>query len=133
MNFRAAVLAEVGQPLQTETLELRGLAETDVLVRIEATSICHTDVEVIDGHLAVPLPLVPGHEGAGTVEKVGEGVRSLKVGDSVVLSWNPHCGDCFFCNAISRSCVPSTRRGRPAPFTSTVCRAFSGPVKRCIS
>ena len=97
MNFRAAVLAEVGQPLQTETLELRGLTDTDVLVRIEATSICHTDVEVIDGHLAIPLPLVPGHEGAGTVEKVGEGVRSLKVGDSVVLSWNPHCGGCFFC------------------------------------
>ena len=68
-----------------------------MLVRIEATSICHTDVEVIDGHLAVPLPLVPGHEGAVTVEMVDEGVRSLQVGDSVVLSWNPHCGGCFFC------------------------------------
>ena len=58
MNFRAAVLAEVGQPLQTETLELRGLTDTDVLVRIEATSICHTDVEVIDGGCGVKLGLV---------------------------------------------------------------------------
>ncbi len=97
MRFRAAVLSQVGQPLEIDALELRGLADTDVLVRIEATSICHTDVEVIDGHLAIPLPVVPGHEGAGIVERVGKGVRSLKVGDFVVLSWNPHCGGCFYC------------------------------------
>jgi len=97
MKFHAAVLSQVGQPLQMETLELSRLANSDVLVRIEATSICHTDVEVIDGHLPVPLPVVPGHEAAGIVVKVGESVRSLNAGDSVVLSWNPHCGGCFYC------------------------------------
>ena len=97
MKYRAAILSKVGQPLQIETLDLHELLDTDVLVRIEATSICHTDVEVIDGQLEIPLPVVPGHEGAGIVEWVGAGIRSLKVGDAVVLSWNPHCGCCFYC------------------------------------
>ena len=97
MKFRAAVLSHVDHPLQVEMLELRELEDTDVLVRIDATSICHTDVEVIDRQLATPLPVVPGHEGAGIVERVGGGVRSLKVGDAVVLSWNPHCVGCFYC------------------------------------
>ena len=90
MKFRAAVLLQVGQPLKIETLELRGLADTDGLVRIEATSICHTDVDVICGHLPVPLPVVPGHEGAGIVEKVGEGVRSLSLGGTRALRYQPH-------------------------------------------
>ena len=97
MKYRAAILSKVGQPLQIETLDLHELLDTDVLVRIEATSICHTDVEVIDGQLEIPLHVVPGHEGAGIVEWVGAGIRSLKVGDAVVLSWNPHCGCCFYC------------------------------------
>ena len=68
-----------------------------MLVRIEVTSICHTDVEVTDGHLPVLLPAVPGHQGAGIVKKVDERVSSLNSGDSVVRSQNSCCGGCFYC------------------------------------
>ncbi|HWI28380.1 MAG TPA: Zn-dependent alcohol dehydrogenase [Stellaceae bacterium] len=97
MRFRAAVLHRPGQPLRIETVELGGLRPGDALVRIRATSLCHTDLEVIDGQLAYPMPIVLGHEAAGTVEAVGGEVQGLALGDSVVLSWNPHCGHCFYC------------------------------------
>jgi S-(hydroxymethyl)glutathione dehydrogenase/alcohol dehydrogenase len=97
MKVRAAVLARHGGPLHIETLDVRNLAATDVLVRLASTSVCHTDVEAIDGQFAAPVPLVPGHEGAGRVEWVGPAVRQLRVGDPVVLSWNPHCSGCFYC------------------------------------
>jgi S-(hydroxymethyl)glutathione dehydrogenase / alcohol dehydrogenase len=69
----------------------------DVLVRIRAASLCHTDLEVIEGQLACKLPAVLGHEAAGTVAALGEGVTGLAAGNPVVLSWNPHCGHCFYC------------------------------------
>ena len=97
MRFRAAVLHEVGAPLAIETVEAGPLRDDDVLVRVRAASLCHTDLEVIQGALAYPLPIVLGHEAAGTVEEVGPGVTSLKPGDRVILSWNPHCGGCFYC------------------------------------
>ena len=71
----------------------------DVLVEIKAASLCHTDLEVIEGQLALKLPAVLGHEAAGMVAALGEGVTGLAVGDPVVLSWNPHCGHCFYCDA----------------------------------
>lgn len=97
MKFRAAVLHRPGGPLAIETVEAAPLQPQDVLVRIRATSLCHTDLEVIEGQLAYPMPIVLGHEGAGTIEAVGAEVRGLAVGDPVVLSWNPHCGHCFYC------------------------------------
>ncbi len=97
MKLRAAVLESTGAPLTIAELELRGAADTDVIVRIAAASICHTDLEVVDGQLASPLPLVPGHEAAGTVAWVGKAVTRVAVGDPVVLSWNPHCRHCFYC------------------------------------
>jgi S-(hydroxymethyl)glutathione dehydrogenase/alcohol dehydrogenase len=97
VRFRAAVLHEVGTPLRIETVEAAPPKGDDVLVRIRATSLCHTDLEVIDGQLAYPLPIVLGHEAAGTVEAVGPDVRRLRPGDPVILSWNPHCGHCFYC------------------------------------
>ncbi|MBL8705614.1 MAG: Zn-dependent alcohol dehydrogenase [Rhodospirillales bacterium] len=98
MKFRAAVLRQVGQPLAIETVEAAALKPTDVLVRIRASGLCHTDLEVIEGALPYPLPIVLGHEGAGVVEAVGSAVRQVKPGDHVVCSWNPHCGDCFYCD-----------------------------------
>jgi len=73
-------------------------APTDVVVRVRAAGLCHTDLEVIDGSLRYPLPMILGHEAAGVVEQIGSGVEGLKVGDHVVLSWNPHCGHCFHCD-----------------------------------
>ena len=94
---RAAVLRAVGQPMTIETVEVGPLAPGDVLVRIKAASLCHTDLEVIEGSLGLALPAVLGHEAAGEVAALGEGVGDLAVGDRVVLSWNPHCGHCFYC------------------------------------
>jgi len=81
-----------------------------VLVRIMASGLCHTDLEVIEGSLAYPMPIVLGHEGAGIVEAVGADVGSVKVGDHVVCSWNPHCGHCFYCERDQPIlCEPFTR------------------------
>ncbi len=97
MKFRAAVLREVGGPLRIESVELGELQPRDVLVEVRATGLCHTDLECIQGSLVYPLPLVTGHEGAGVVAAVGSAVTAVAPGEHVVLSWNPHCGHCFYC------------------------------------
>jgi S-(hydroxymethyl)glutathione dehydrogenase/alcohol dehydrogenase len=110
MKFRAAVLNRVGEPLSIDTLEMAPLQPGDVLVKIRASGLCHTDLEVMQGTLAYPLPIVLGHEGAGIVEAVGSAVRSVRVGDHVICSWNPHCGHCFYCErALPILCEPFTR------------------------
>lgn len=98
MKFRAAVLHEVGRPVAIEQVEIAALGDGDVLVRMGATGLCHTDLEVTQGSLQRPLPIVLGHEGAGVVESVGRDVTHVRPGDPVVLSWNPSCGHCFYCD-----------------------------------
>jgi S-(hydroxymethyl)glutathione dehydrogenase/alcohol dehydrogenase len=98
MQFRAAVLHRTNEPLSVETVEMTGLKPTDVLVRMRASGLCHTDLEVIQGQLAYPLPIVLGHEGAGVVEAVGADVTLVRPGDHVVCSWNPTCGHCYYCD-----------------------------------
>jgi S-(hydroxymethyl)glutathione dehydrogenase/alcohol dehydrogenase len=97
IQARAAVLRQTKAPMHIETIEVGPLASGDVLVRMRAASLCHTDLEAIEGALAVPLPAVLGHEAAGEVAECGSAVTGLAVGDRVVLSWNPHCGRCFYC------------------------------------
>jgi S-(hydroxymethyl)glutathione dehydrogenase / alcohol dehydrogenase len=110
MKFRAAVLERVNAPLAVRTLEMAPLAPRDVLVRMRASGLCHTDLEVIQGTLAYPLPIVLGHEGAGVVEDIGSEVTRVARGDHVVCSWNPHCGHCFYCErGQSILCEPFTR------------------------
>ncbi|WP_176053258.1 zinc-binding dehydrogenase [Paraburkholderia caribensis] len=109
-------MVEAGSSLSIETLDLTTLADTDVLVRVHATSLCHTDLEAVRGDLRTPLPFVPGHEAAGIVEWVGRGVRSVSRGDHVVTSWNPHCNACFYC-----------RRQQPVlcqPYRANAIRSF---------
>src|ERR1700730_17361772 len=98
LQYRAAVLHAAQTPMSIETITSAALKPTDVLVRIRAAGLCHTDLEVIDGALRYPLPIVLGHEAAGVVEQVGWAARGVKPGDHVVLSWNPHCGHCFYCD-----------------------------------
>src|SRR3954453_3742826 len=98
LNYKAAVLHQARAPLAIETVSAAALAPSDVLVRVRAAGLCHTDLEVIDGSLRYPMPIVLGHEAAGVIEEVGAGVRKVKKGDHVVLSWNPHCGHCFYCD-----------------------------------
>lgn len=97
MNFKAAVLSQSRAPLAIESLELAKLSDTDVMIRVQATSLCHSDLEAVEGHFDSPLPLVPGHEAAGVVEWIGKSVTQVQIGDHVVTSWNPHCGACFYC------------------------------------
>ena len=94
---RAAVLRQTNTPMAIETLEVGPLAPGDVLVKVRAASLCHTDLEVIEGALALSLPAVLGHETAGEIAATGADVTGLGIGDRVVLSWNPHCGRCFYC------------------------------------
>ena len=78
--------------------------------KVKASGLCHTDLEVIQGSLAYPLPIVLGHEGAGVVEAVGCDVTQVKAGDHVICSWNPHCGHCFYCERdLPILCEPFAR------------------------
>lgn len=97
MQFRAAVLRQPKTPIAIETIEATALHPNDVLVRVAAAGLCHTDLEVIEGQLVYPMPIVLGHETAGTIEDVGSAVDRKRIGERVVLSWNPHCGHCFHC------------------------------------
>src|ERR1700692_1017503 len=101
LQYRAAVLHAAQTPLSIETVSAAALRPADVLVRIRATGLCHTDLEVIEGALRYPMPIVLGHEAAGIVEQAGPAARGVKAGDHVVLSWNPHCGHCFYCDRDS--------------------------------
>lgn len=98
ISCRAAVLRAPKTPMTIETITLAPLGPRDVLVRVGASSLCHTDLEVIDGQLVYPMPIVLGHETAGTIEQVGAEVDAGRIGERVVLSWNPHCGRCFQCD-----------------------------------
>ena len=95
--MKAAVLYEKGQPLVVEELRLRGPRLKQVLVKLAASGVCHSDLHYIVGDREHPLPVVLGHEGAGTVEDLGHGVNYAKRGDHVVLSFVPSCGRCSYC------------------------------------
>jgi S-(hydroxymethyl)glutathione dehydrogenase / alcohol dehydrogenase len=98
IEYRAAVLHAAQTPLTVETVVADGLKRNDVLVRIKAAGLCHTDLEVVTGSLRYPMPIVLGHEAAGIIEQIGPEARGVAIGDHVVLSWNPHCGHCFYCD-----------------------------------
>src|SRR5262252_6141497 len=98
MRIRAAVLEEFGRPLAVQELDLEEPRAGEVLVRLEACGVCHTDLYTASG--ADPsgyAPTVLGHEGAGVVESVGDGVESVRPGDHVVTLFSPQCRECIHC------------------------------------
>ena len=95
---RAAVF-DGPRRISVETLELEAPREREVLVRLGASGVCHSDLHVLDGEWPRPTPVVMGHEGAGIVEALGPGVSGVSVGDQVVLSWLYACGRCEHCLA----------------------------------
>ncbi len=97
-KIKAAVLRKKGGPLKIESLEMEGPREDEVLVRVVASGICHTDIDFIDDWDETDEPAVLGHEGAGVVEEVGRSVRGVKPGDHVVLSYQS-CGKCRQCKS----------------------------------
>ncbi|NUK30626.1 Zn-dependent alcohol dehydrogenase [Parageobacillus sp. VR-IP] len=95
--MKAAVLHHYGEQLRIEHVELEPPRKGEVRVKMKAAGICHSDLHVVNAHLPLPVPIVLGHEGAGVVDAVGEGVMSVKAGDHVVLNWVPSCGTCYYC------------------------------------
>ena len=100
-TIRGAVLNEIGadapfatsRPITIDTIELTAPGPNELLVRVEAASICHSDLSVVNGSRPRPVPMLLGHEAAGIVEEVGEGVTDVNVGQRVVLTFLPRCGE----------------------------------------
>ena len=110
MRIRAAVLEEFGSPLAVQEVDLGGPKTGEALVRLEACGICHTDMYTASG--ADPsgyAPTVLGHEGAGVVEAVGEGVKDLAVGDHVVTLFSPQCRECVHCRSTKTNLCMAIR------------------------
>ena len=97
MRIRAAVLERAGAELALAELELAPPRAGEVLVRLHATGVCHSDLNAVDGTAETRCPAVLGHEGAGVVEAAGPGVTRVEPGDHVALSWAPACGGCEEC------------------------------------
>ena len=100
MKIRAAVAWEPNKPLSIEEVDLEAPRRGEVLVKLKATGICHTDAYTLSG--ADPegvFPVILGHEGAGVVTELGEGVTTLEVGDHVIPLYTPECGECKFCQS----------------------------------
>jgi Zn-dependent alcohol dehydrogenase len=116
--MKAAVLGAVHGGLVVEDVTLAEPGPTEVLVRIDAAGVCHSDYHYLVGDLVCPLPVVPGHEGAGVVAAVGERVSAVRPGDSVCLMWRPRCGHCRFCLG-----------GRPGLCQSGAIHATSGGLQ----
>ena len=115
MKTVAAVLRAITQarpygtsrPLAVEEVELSSPRSGELLVRIEAAGVCHSDLSVVDGSRIRPLPMAIGHEAAGVVEETGPGVRDVRKGDHVVLTFVPSCGHCVECSSGRPAlCVP---------------------------
>jgi NDMA-dependent alcohol dehydrogenase len=98
MQTKAAVLWENNAPWSVEDIELDDPKDGEVLVRLVASGMCHSDEHAVTGDLPVPTPMVCGHEGAGVVEAVGPGVKRVKPGDHVVFAFIPACGECASCS-----------------------------------
>lgn len=95
---KAAVLNAVDTPLQIrDDITVAAPKEGEVRVKMVASGVCHSDLSVQNGTIPLATPLVLGHEGAGIITELGPGVTNREVGDHVVLSWVPQCGECFFC------------------------------------
>jgi len=117
MRITGAVLEVVGasrpyaasRPLSVGELELADPGPGEVLVRVEAAGVCHSDLSVVDGHRARPVPMLLGHEAAGRVVQLGEGVDDLAVGRRVTMTFLPRCGVCAGCRTQGRlPCVAGT-------------------------
>ena len=99
MRISAAVLYDVNKPYSVETVELDAPKRGEVLIKVGAAGVCRSDLHFQKGEATIALPAVMGHEGAGTVASVGEGVTMVKPGDRVILSFVPNCGHCHSCES----------------------------------
>ena len=116
----------------------------EVTIKIEATGVCHSDLSAMTGVIPQPAPAVLGHEGAGIISAVGEGVTSVKEGDHVIVAWSPPCGQCVNCTArhsphlcteimMSKSLRPALHAGRHRRSSAWPAPAPSPSTRRCPS
>ena len=135
MKTRAAVLNTVGatapyaksKPLSIEQVDLRAPGPGEILVRMGAAGLCHSDLSVINGDRPRPTPMALGHEAAGVVEVVGEGVNDLEKGDHVVLVFVPSCGHCAPCaEGRPALCEPGAKSNTAGTLLSGERRIFRG-------
>jgi len=118
MRVTAAVLYDVNKPYSVETVELDPPKRGEVLIKVGAAGVCRSDLHFQKGEATIALPAVLGHEGAGTVQAVGEGVTMAKPGDRVILSFVPNCGTATRARAAGPTSATSTR-APPASSTTT--------------
>ena len=112
MKMKAALLTEPNGKFLIETVDLEPPKAGEVLIKLVASGVCHSDWHVATGTTTHPMPCITGHEGAGIVQAVGKSVSRIKVGDHVTLSWTPDCGECFYC-----------QRNQP-----NLCETFTEPI-----
>jgi alcohol dehydrogenase len=138
MKVRAAVLKEIGnkgpyaqtKPLSIEMVELKPPGYGEVLVKIGAAGLCHSDLSVINGDRPRPMPMALGHEAAGVIEEIGPGVPDLKKGDHVVLVFVPSCGHCAPCaEGRPALCEPGAAANGAGTLLSGERRIFTGDGK----
>lgn len=137
MRTRAAILVRSGadipyertKPLEVAEVDLDPPGPGEVLIRIRAAGLCHSDLSVIDGNRPRPLPMVLGHEAAGVVEELGPGVTDLSVGDHVVTAFVPSCGRCEPCSTGRPAlCEPGAASNTAGTLRSGARRLHRGPV-----
>lgn len=121
--MKAAVLREVGQPLQIEDVQIDKPGPREVLIRTVAAGVCHSDLHFLQGDFATALPTVLGHEAAGVVEAIGEDVRTVKPGDHVITCLNAYCGHCDYCLTGRLNLCVSDETSRDADQPARLARA----------
>lgn len=126
MEITAAVHYGEGKGLTVETVELKPPQRNEVLIKTGAAGICRSDLHFLKGEARFPfLPAIPGHEGSGTVEAVGEGVTMVKPGDRVILSFVPGCGHCKFCETGRPNICDTATRVTPGVMMDGTSRLFT--------
>ena len=124
MKMQAALTTEAHAPFRIETVELDPPKDGEVLVKMAVSGVCHSDWHIVQGNSYYPMPIITGHEGAGVVEAVGDGVKRVQPGDHVILSFRADCGECFYCQndqaVLCETYSPSLRSGVQLDGTSRV-------------
>jgi len=106
--MKAAICYEAGAPLKVEEVTLDEPQVNEVLIKLTASGVCHSDLHFMKGEMYCAMPVVVGHEGAGIVEKVGPGVTAVQPGDHVILMVSFSCGKCRFCVEADLRCALRT-------------------------
>ncbi|WP_237224230.1 zinc-binding dehydrogenase [Rothia nasisuis] len=134
-TIRGAVLEEIGaaepyassKPITISDIQLDPPGPGELLVRIEAAGLCHSDLSVVNGNRPRPVPMLLGHESAGIIEEVGEGVTDYAVGQRVVMTFLPRCGECSGCASNGKTpCIPGTASNTEGTLLSGARRLHRG-------